>query len=256
MRLQLKRPIVFFDLETTGTNVTQDRIVEISMVKVMPDGKEPIKNTRRVNPEIPIPAEATAVHGITNEDVADCRTFKEIAKDVAQFFTGCDIAGFNSNKFDIPMLSEEFSRVGVSFDFTKHRFIDVQTIFHKKEQRTLVAAYRFYCDKELENAHSAMADTMATFEVLEAQLERYPDLPTDVEQLSIYSSQNRNVDLLGRLIYNDEGKEVINFGKHKGKIAEEVLSSDPGYFSWILSGDFPQNTKDVFTRIRMRCQKR
>lgn len=253
MRLQLKRPIVFFDLETTGTNVTQDRIVEISMVKVLPGDKDPIKDTRRVNPGIKIPAEATEVHGITNEDVANCRTFKEMAKEIAQFFTGCDIAGFNSNKFDLPMLSEEFSRAGVYFDFTKHRFIDVQTIFHKKEQRTLVAAYRFYCDKDLENAHSAMADTIATFEVLEAQLERYSDLPTDVEQLSIYSSQNRNVDLMGRLIYNDEGKEVINFGKYKGKLAEEVLRHDPGYFSWILGGDFPQNTKDVFTRIKMRC---
>lgn len=253
MRLQLKRPIVFFDLETTGTNVTQDRIVEISMVKMLPDGKEPVKDTRRVNPGIKIPAEATAIHGISDEDVADCRTFKEMAKEIAQFFTGCDIAGFNSNKFDLPMLSEEFSRAGVYFDFTKHRFIDVQTIFHKKEQRTLVAAYRFYCDKDLKNAHSAMADTMATFEVLEAQLERYSDLPTDVEQLSIYSSQNRNVDLMGRLIYNDEGKEVINFGKYKGKLAEDVLRRDPGYFSWILGGDFPQNTKDVFTRIKMRC---
>ncbi len=253
MRLQLKRPIVFFDLETTGTNVTQDRIVEISMVKVLPDGKDPIKDTRRVNPGIKIPAEATEIHGITNEDVANCRTFKEMAKEIAQFFTGCDIAGFNSNKFDLPMLSEEFSRAGVYFDFTKHRFIDVQTIFHKKEQRTLVAAYRFYCDKDLENAHSAIADTMATLEVLEAQLERYSDLPTDVEQLSIYSSQNRNVDLMGRLIYNDEGKEVINFGKYKGKLAEDVLRRDPGYFSWILGGDFPQNTKDVFTRIKMRC---
>ncbi len=253
MRLQLKRPIVFFDLETTGINVTQDRIVEISMVKVLPGDKDPIKDTRRVNPGIKIPAEATEVHGITNEDVANCRTFKEMAKEIAQFFTGCDIAGFNSNKFDLPMLSEEFSRAGVSFDFTKHRFIDVQTIFHKKEQRTLVAAYRFYCNKNLENAHSAMADTMATFEVLEAQLERYSDLPTDVEQLSIYSSQNRNVDLMGRLVYNDEGKEVINFGKYKGQLAEEVLRRDPGYFSWILGGDFPQNTKDVFTRIKMRC---
>ena len=233
--------------------MTQDRIVEISMVKVLPGDKDPIKDTRRVNPGIKIPAEATEVHGITNEDVANCRTFKEMAKEIAQFFTGCDIAGFNSNKFDLPMLSEEFSRAGVYFDFTKHRFIDVQTIFHKKEQRTLVAAYRFYCDKDLENAHSAMADTMATFEVLEAQLERYSDLPTDVEQLSIYSAQNRNVDLMGRLIYNDEGKEVINFGKYKGKLAEEVLRHDPGYFSWILGGDFPQNTKDVFTRIKMRC---
>lgn len=255
MRLKLTRPIVFFDLETTGTNITQDRIVEISMIKLLPDQtKQPIVETRRVNPCIPIPAEATAVHGITDEDVAGCRTFKEMAKEIAQFFVGCDIAGFNSNKFDLPMISEEFSRAGVSFDFSKHRFIDVQTIFHKKEQRTLVAAYRFYCDKNLEDAHSAAADTMATLEVLEAQLERYPDLPNDVERLSVYSSQNNNVDLMGRLIYNERHQEVINFGKYKGKLAEEVLKKDPGYFSWILGGDFPQNTKDVFTRIKMRCR--
>lgn len=255
MRLKLTRPIVFFDLETTGTNVTQDRIVEISMVKVLPDpSAAPIVETRRVNPGVPIPAEATAVHGITDADVASCRTFKEMAKEIAQFFAGCDIAGFNSNKFDLPMISEEFSRAGVAFDFTRHRFIDVQTIFHKKEQRTLVAAYKFYCGKNLEDAHSAAADTMATLEVLEAQLDRYPDLPADVEQLSAYSSQNRNVDLMGRLIYDEAGREVINFGKYKGKVAEEVLRRDPGYFSWILGGDFPQNTKDVFTRIKMRCK--
>lgn len=255
MRLKLTRPIVFFDIETTGTNITQDRIVEISMIKLLPDPtKQPIVETRRVNPCIPIPAEATAVHGITDEDVASCRTFKEMAKEIAQFFVGCDIAGFNSNKFDLPMLSEEFGRAGVSFDFSKHRLIDVQTIFHKKEQRTLVAAYRFYCGKNLDEAHSAAADTLATLEVLEAQLERYPDLPNDVEQLSLYSSQNNNVDLMGRLVYNEHGQEVINFGKYKGKLAEEVLKKDPGYYSWILSGDFPQNTKDVFTRIKMRCR--
>ncbi len=252
MNLQLKRPIVVFDLETTGTNITQDRIVEISMIKVLPDGKEPIKETRRVNPGMPIPAEATGVHHITNEDVKDCRTFNEQAKEIAKFFEGCDIAGFNSNKFDLPLLSEEFSRAGIWFDFTKHRFIDVQTIFHKKEQRTLVAAYKFYCDKDLTNAHSAMADTAATLEVLEAQLERYPDLPCDVEGLAAFSSQNRNVDLMGRLVYNEKGEEVINFGKYKGRVAEEVLRTDPGYFSWILGGDFPQDTKNCFTRIKMR----
>lgn len=253
MRLKLTRPIVFFDLETTGTNITQDRIVEISMIKLLPEeSKSPIVETRRVNPGMPIPAEATAVHGITDADVEQCRSFKEMAKEIAQFFVGCDIAGFNSNKFDLPMLSEEFSRAGISFDFTKHRFIDVQTIFHKKEQRTLIAAYKFYCDKNLEAAHSAAADTMATLEVLEAQLDRYPDLPNDVELLSQYSSQNRNVDLMGRLVYDDRGQEIINFGKYKGRPAEEVLKKDPGYFGWILGGDFPQNTKDVFTRIKMR----
>lgn len=256
MNLQLKRPLVFFDLETTGTNITRDRIVEISLIKWNPGKEQPEEPlTRRVNPEMPIPAEATAVHGIHDEDVANAPTFKMIAKDVARFFEGSDIAGFNSNKFDIPMLAEEFGRVGLSFDFTKHRFIDVQTIFHKKEQRTLVAAYRFYCDKNLEDAHSAAADTMATLEVLEAQLERYPDLPRDVDALSEYSRQNRNVDLMGRLVYDDKNREVINFGKYKGQVAEDVIRRDPGYFAWILQGDFAQNTKDVFTRIKMRISR-
>ena len=201
MELNLKKPIIFFDLETTGTNITTARIVEISMIKIMPNGEEKAR-TLRINPEMPIPAEATAVHHITDEDVANCRTFKEIAKDLAQSFLGCDIAGFNSNRFDIPMLDQEFQRVGVKFDFTKPRFIDVHTIFHKKEQRTLVAAYKFYCGKDLDGAHSANADTRATYEVLKAQLDMYEDLPNDMEALSDYSSQNRNVDLAGRVIYN------------------------------------------------------
>lgn len=253
MQLNLKRPIIFFDLETTGTNVTQDRIVEISLIKVMPSGEE-IEKTRRINPGIPIPAEATEIHHISDADVADAPTFKMVAKDLARIFTGCDIAGFNSNRFDIPMLDQEFQRAGVKFDFTKPRFIDVQTIFHKKEQRTLVAAYRFYCDKDLEGAHSANADTRATYEVLKAQLDRYSDLSNDIDALSDFSSQNRNVDLMGRLIYNDKRQEVINFGKYKGKLAEEVLRSDPGYYSWILQGDFPQNTKDAFTKIKLRLK--
>ncbi|MCC8039002.1 MAG: 3'-5' exonuclease [Bacteroidales bacterium] len=253
MNLQLKRPLVFFDLETTGTNITRDRIVEISLIKWNPGKEIPEEPlTRRVNPEMHIPDEAAAVHGIHDEDVANAPTFKMIAKEVARFFEGSDIAGFNSNKFDIPMLAEEFGRVGLSFDFSKHRFIDVQTIFHKKEQRTLVAAYRFYCDKNLEDAHSAAADTMATLEVLEAQLERYPDLPRDVEALSEYSRQNRNVDLMGRVVFDDKNREVINFGKYKGQLAEDVIRRDPGYYAWILQGDFAQNTKDVFTRIKMR----
>lgn len=253
MKLNLKKPIIFFDLETTGINITHDRIVEISFIKVMPNGEE-IEKTRRINPEIPIPAEATAVHHITNEDVADCPVFRQIAKDLAQQFLGCDIAGFNSNRFDIPMLDQEFRRAGVSFDFSKPRFVDVQTIFHKKEQRNLVAAYRFYCDKDLDEAHSANADTRATYEVLKAQLDRYQDLPNDIEELSKFSSQNRNVDLAGRLIYNDNNCEVINFGKYKGRLAEEVLRQDPGYYSWILQGDFPGNTKDAFTRIKLRLK--
>lgn len=255
MKLTLRRPIVFFDLETTGTNITNDRIVEISIVKVMPDGTEIVK-TRRVNPEMPIPAEATAVHHITDEDVRNEPTFRQIAKSLAQLFVGCDIAGFNSNRFDIPLLDQEFQRADVDFDFSKAHFIDVQTIFHKKEPRTLVAAYRFYCGKDLEDAHSASADTMATYEVLKAQLDRYEDLPTDIEALSEYASQNRNVDFVGRLIYDDQKREVINFGKYKGRLAEEVLRHDPGYYNWIMQGDFTKNTKDVFTRIKMRSSQK
>ena len=254
MKLNLRRPLVFFDLETTGVNILKDRIVEISIVKLMPDGSEMVK-TRRVNPEMPIPAEATAVHHITDEDVASEPTFRQIAKSLAQLFVGCDIAGFNSNRFDIPLLDQEFQRANVDFDFGKAHFIDVQTIFHKKEPRTLVAAYRFYCGKNLEDAHSAAADTMATCEVLKAQLERYDDLPCDVEALSEFASQNRNVDFVGRLIYDDQKREVINFGKYKGRIAEEVLRTDPGYYNWIMQGDFAKNTKDAFTRIKLRKLK-
>ena len=251
MKLNLKRPIVFFDLETTGTNITNDRIVEISVVKVMPDGTEIVK-TRRINPGCPIPAEATAIHHITDDDVKDEPEFRKVARSLADMFTGCDIAGFNSNRFDIPLLDQEFQRAGVDFDFGKARFVDVQTIFHKKEPRTLVAAYKFYCGKDLTEAHSASADTMATYEVLKAQLERYDDLPNDIAALSEYASQNRNVDFMGRLIYDEQRREVINFGKYKGRLAEEVLKNDPGYYSWIMQGDFTKNTKDAFTRIRLR----
>lgn len=253
MQLNLKKPIVFFDLETTGINVTHDRIVEISLIKVMPNGDE-IEKTRRVNPGIPIPAEATAVHHITDDDVANEPYFKQIAKSLADMLEGCDIAGFNSNRFDIPMLDQEFKRAGVKFDFSKARFVDVQTIFHKKEQRTLVAAYRFYCGKELEGAHSANSDTRATLEVLKAQLDKYDDLPNDIDYLSKFSQTNRNVDFMGRLVYNDDNKEVINFGKYKGQIAEDVLRKDPSYYNWIFNGDFSQNTKDCFTKIKLRLK--
>jgi DNA polymerase-3 subunit epsilon len=253
MRLKLTRPIVFFDLETTGTNITHDRIVEISLIKVMPDGTE-VEKTRRLNPEMPIPAEATAIHHITDEDVASEPTFRQIANSLAQMLKGCDIAGFNSNRFDIPLLDQEFQRAGVAFDLSNARFIDVQTIYHKKEPRTLVAAYRYYCDKDLEAAHSANADTRATLEVLKAQLERYDDLPDTVDALSEFASANRNVDLAGRLIYDEQHREVINFGKYKGKLAEEVLRKDLGYYGWIMNGDFPQNTKNAFTRIRLRIK--
>lgn len=253
MQLNLKKPIIFFDLETTGVDVTHDRIVEISMIKVLPSGEE-IEKTRRVNPGIPIPAEATAVHHITDADVANEPSFRQIAKSLANEMVGCDIAGFNSNRFDIPMLDQEFQRAGVKFDFTKARFVDVQTIFHKKEQRTLVAAYRFYCGKELDGAHSANADTRATLEVLKSQLDRYDDLPNDIEELSKFSQINRNVDFMGRIIYNDDDKEVINFGKYKGKIAEDIIRKEPSYYDWIMKSDFAQNTKDCFTRIKLRLR--
>lgn len=251
MELHLERPLIFFDLETTGTNILTDRIVEISLIKVMPDGSE-IERTRRINPERSIPAEATAVHHISDADVADAPRFAQIAHSLSKLFEGCDIAGYNSNRFDIPMLDQEFHRAGVDFSLNGVRLIDVQTIFHKKEQRTLVAAYRFYCGKDLEGAHSANADTRATYEVLKAQLDHYDDLRNDVSFLSEYSSQNRNVDLLGRLIYDDKHREVINFGKYKGLIAEEVLQRDPSYYAWIMKGDFAQNTKDAFTTIKQR----
>lgn len=253
MELNLTKPLVFFDLETTGTNITHDRIVEISIIKVWPGGKE-LEKTRRVNPEMPIPAEATAVHHITDADVADQPTFRQIARSLAELFADADIAGFNSNRFDIPLLLEEFNRAGVSLDLSHTRFIDVQTIFHKKEQRTLVAAYRFYCGKNLEDAHSANADTRATYEVLKAQLDRYDDLPNDMKALSEYSSHNRNVDFAGRLVYDDNHREVINFGKYKGRLAEDVLRTDSGYYGWIMQGDFPQNTKDAFAMINLRIK--
>ncbi len=254
MELNLKKPIIFFDLETTGINITHDRIVEISVIKIMPNG-EVTERTRRVNPGMPIPPEATAVHHITDEDVANEPTFKMIAKSLAQMFLGCYIAGYNSNRFDVPMLDQEFRRAGVDFDFSAARMIDVQTIFHKKEQRTLEAAYRFYCSKPLDGAHSALADTRATYEVLKAQLDRYPDLPNDMDKLADFTTQNRNVDLMGRLIYDEKKREIINFGKYKGKVAEEVLASDPGYYGWIMSGDFAENTKAAFTRIKLRTKK-
>lgn len=251
MQLNLRNPLVFFDLETTGINIVKDRIIEISYVKVHPNGKEEIK-TRRVNPGMPIPPESTAIHGITDEDVKDCPTFKEIAKSLAAQIEGCDLAGYNSNRFDIPLLAEEFLRAGVDIDLNRRKFVDVQTIFHKMEQRTLAAAYKFYCEKNLENAHTAEADTLATYEVLKAQLDRYPDLKNDVNFLSQFSCYNNNVDFAGRMVYNDKGEEVINFGKYKGRLVVEVLKSDPGYYAWIMNGDFPLNTKKMLTEIKLR----
>ncbi len=252
MNLNLANPIVFFDLETTGVNIAKDRVVEISVLKVYPHGKEEQK-TIRINPEMPIPKEASAIHGIYDEDVKDCPVFKGIAKELARYIEGCDLGGYNSNRFDIPLLAEEFLRAGVDFDMRKRKFVDVQTIFHKMEQRTLSAAYRFYCDKCLEDAHTAAADTFATYEVLKAQLDRYEGkLENSIEFLSKFSTQNNNADFAGFIVFNDKGVEVFNFGKYKGMSVAEVLKKDPGYYSWILNSDFTLNTKAVLTKIRLR----
>ncbi len=259
MQLNLRNPLLFFDIESTGLNVATDRIVEISIVKVSPGAPgEPNKvevKTRRVNPTIPIPAEAQAVHGISDEDVKDEPEFRQLAKSLAQWMKGCDIAGYNSLKFDIPLLAEEFLRAGVEFDFRKRKLIDVQNIFHKKEQHTLKAAYKFYCGRNLDNAHSAEADTMATYEVLEAQLDRYKDdeedpLQNDVDFLAKYSIQNRFLDYAGRIVLNDKDEPVFNFGKHRGKPVKEVLRTEPSYYSWMMDGDFTLDTKKVLTEIR------
>ena len=254
MKLNLKRPLVFFDLETTGVDTAKDRIVEISMVKVMPDGEE-IVRTRLINPQMHIPEDATAVHGITDEDVKDQPTFAQIAKSLSQFIEGCDFGGFNSNRFDLPMLVEEFLRAGVDVDFKNRKFIDVQNIFHKMEQRTLVAAYKFYCDKDLTDAHSAEADTRATYEVLKAQLDRYSELQNDVAALAEFSSRGETVDYAGRIVYNDKSEEVFNFGKYKGVKVSEVFQREPSYYDWMMNGDFPLYTKKVITEIRLREKK-
>ena len=251
MQLNLKNPLVFFDLETTGIDIVKDRIIEISCVKVFPNGKEESK-TMRINPGMPIPPASTAIHGITDDDVKDCPLFKNVAKQLAAQIEGCDLAGYNSNRFDIPLLAEEFLRAGVDIDLTRRKFIDVQTIFYKMEQRTLAAAYKFYCQKSLENAHTAAADTMATYEVLKAQLDRYPELKNDVTFLSEFSSFTNNVDFAGRMVYNEKNQEVFNFGKYKGRLVEEVLKQEPAYYSWMMNGDFPLNTKQKLTEIKLR----
>ena len=251
MKLNLKRPIVFFDLETTGVDTAKDRIVEISMVKVMPDGDQVVR-TRLINPQMHIPEEASAIHGIKDEDVKDAPTFAQIAKSLYQFVEGCDFGGFNSNRFDMPMLVEEFLRAGVDVDFKNRKFVDVQNIFHKMEQRTLVAAYKFYCNKDLDNAHSAQADTMATYEVLMAQLDRYPELQNDITALAEFSTHGETADYAGRIVYNEKGEEVFNFGKYKGMSVSEVFRKEPSYYSWMMNGDFPLYTKKVITQIRCR----
>lgn len=266
MELNLKNPLTFFDLETTGTNVVQDRIVEISVVKVMPDG-EIIKKTNKINPTVPIPHETSVIHGIYDEDVKDAPTFKNIAKSLAQFLEGSDLAGFNILKFDVPLLVEEFLRAGVDFDISKRKLVDAQKIFHMMEKRTLSAAYKFYCDKTLDNAHSAEADTLATLEVLKAQVQKYDGqevldnlgnklgvIANDMGVLHDLSSANL-VDLSGRMVLNKDGKEVFNFGKFRNRLVSDVLEKEPGYYNWMMNGDFPQDTKNKLTQIKLRGLK-
>ena len=251
MELKLNRPICFFDLETTGIEVAKDRIVEISIFKVYPNGNKESK-TWLVNPTIPIPAATTAVHGITDEKVANEPTFKELASQIHNMIKDSDLAGFNSDRFDIPLLAEELLRAEVDFDMKNRVSVDVQTIFHKKEERTLSAAYKFYCNESLENAHSAEADTMATYEILKAQLDRYDDLDNDMKWLSEFTTRKKSVDFAGFIALNKEGKEIFTFGKNKGQLVEEVLEKEPGYYGWIQGADFPLYTKKVLTAIKLR----
>lgn len=251
MELKLSKPIVFFDLETTGINIGNDRIVEISILKVFPNGNKESK-TWLVNPEIEIPAEVSAIHGITNEKVVTEPTFKELANTINDLISDSDLAGFNSNRFDIPLLAEEFLRVGIDFDMNDRKAIDVQVIFHKKEQRTLSAGYKFYCGKDLENAHSAEADTNATYEILKAQLDRYEDIENSVEALSEYSTHSKRADFAGFILFNDKDEEIFSFGKYKGRTVEDVLKENPGYNAWIQNADFPLYTKKVLREIKQR----
>jgi len=251
MELNLSKPICFFDLETTGTNVASDRIVEISILKIFPNGNKESK-TWLVNPEMPIPKEVVEVHGISNEKVANEPTFKQLSKEVYKMIKDSDLAGFNSDRFDIPLLAEEMLRADVDFDMKNMVSVDVQTIFHKMEKRTLEAAYKFYCDKTLENAHSAEADTMATYEVLKAQLSKYDELENDMNFLAEFSAHRSFADFAGFIRFDKEGREVFNFGKHKNTLVEEVLEKEPGYFGWLLNADFPLYTKKVLTRVKLR----
>ncbi len=264
MQLQLKNPIVFLDLETTGVNIATDRIVEIALVKINVDGSEEEKMLR-INPGVPIPLETSLIHGIYDEDIKDAPTFKEVAKTLAKFIEGCDLGGFNSNRFDIPLLAEEFIRADIDIDLKKHKFIDVQAIFHKMEKRTLAAAYKFYCNEELVDAHSALADTRATYEVFKAQLDRYQGVEfedakgnktapivNDMEKISEFSSFTRNVDFVGRIVYDENGVETFNFGKNKGIPVEKVLREQPGYYGWMMNSEFPLYTKKVLTRLKLK----
>jgi DNA polymerase-3 subunit epsilon len=264
MNLKLERPLLFFDIESTGLNIASDSIIELCFVKILPDGEQRVK-TWRVKPwdyergcQRPINPSAQAVHGISAEDLADCPTFFQIAEEVVEWLSGSDLAGFNSAKFDLPMLAEEIERVrkfkGVEMDINLHekKMVDVQTIFHKMEPRNLKAAYRFYCGQELENAHAAEADTLATYEVLKGQLDRYPDLKNDTTFLANFSTLQKNVDYAGRLVFGENNEPVISFGKHKGRTAREVYMTEPSYFSWIENGDFTLDTKRQFSLLRAK----
>lgn len=251
MELNLHRPICFFDLETTGTDISRDRIVEISILKVYPNGNKETR-TWLVNPGQPIPPECTAVHGISDEKVANEPLFKEIAQTIHQLIKDADLAGFNSDRFDIPLLAEEMLRAGIDFDMKNRVSVDIQTIFHKKEERTLSAAYKFYCNKPLTNAHSAEADTMATYEILKAQLERYDDLDNDIKVLSAYTNRKKAADFAGFIAFDEDGDEIFTFGKHKGIKVEKIFEVEPGYFGWIQNADFPLYTKKVLTAIKLR----
>jgi DNA polymerase-3 subunit epsilon len=251
MELKLNRPICFFDLETTGTDVVKDRIVEIAILKIYPNGNKESK-TWLVNPTIPIPYIVSQIHGITNEKVANEPTFKELAPQIHNMIKDSDLAGYNSDRFDIPLLVEELLRADIDFDLKNRVTVDVQTIFHKKEERTLSAAYRFYCNETLENAHSAAADTNATYEILKAQLDRYDDLENDMKALSEFTTRKKAVDFAGFIGLNDKGEEIFTFGKHKGAKVEDVLEQEPGYFGWLLNADFPLYTKKVLTGIKLR----
>lgn len=253
MNIKLHKPFCVFDLETTGTNVGKDRIVEISILKVNPDASRESK-TWLVNPEMYIPKEASAVHGIFDADVADAPTFKGIAPKVMEMIAGSDLGGFNSNRFDVPLLAEELLRAGIDFDLSKFRLVDAQNIFFKMEPRNLSAAYKFYCDKTLENAHSAEADVLATFEVLDAQVARYDDLPNDIAGLSEFSFQNRFADLAGFIAFDENDQEIFTFGKYKGQRVKDVFQKDIGYFGWIQNADFPLYTKKILTAIQLRSR--
>ena len=251
MELKLTKPICFFDLETTGTNLAKDRIVEIAILKVYPNGNKESR-TWLVNPEMEIPKEVIAIHGISNEKVANEPTFKELSKQIYDMIKGCDLGGYNSNRFDIPLLAEELLRADIDFDMKNMLAVDVQTIFHKKEQRTLAAAFKFYCGKDLIDAHSAAADTEATYEVLKSQLDKYEDLENDIKWLSQYSARKNFADFAGFISFNKKGQEVFSFGKYRGKLVEEVLEKEPGYFGWLQNADFPLYTKKVLTAIKLR----